>query len=147
MIQIACGPLDGSQVRQEITFICFLVATGDDPDLGLMYGVGCHIQADELWKEVRIPRSSLPDWINRSIQAGIYRPGESDLFICDGERVTVRLCHESDIHIETADPTLVRQCVDRWLRRMYRVMRSDGESPAQRNWREIQSVAEAVAGM
>jgi hypothetical protein len=61
--------------------------------------------------------------------------------------LTAHLCHEADIHIQTTDPAIIRHCVERWLSMMYRLLRTDDVSPARRTWREIHSVAEAVAGM
>ena len=147
MAEIACGPINASQVLQEIPFICSLFANGGGPDIGVMLGVGCNTQNNNLWTEVKIPTPSLPEWINGNIQASIYEPGECDIFIFDGSRLTAHLCHEADIHIQTADPATIRHCVERWLSMMYRVLRTDDVSSVRKNWREIQSVAEALAGM
>jgi hypothetical protein len=101
---------------------------------------------DELWKEYEIPAASLPEWIDSSARSGIYEPGNSDLFIRD-ERTTAQLCHESDIHIRSADLEVIRRCVERWLAMGYSLHRSDDVGPQNVIWREVHSIEAAVAGI
>lgn len=81
-------------------------------------------------------------WINRSIQTGVFVPGECDILILDRNRLTVQLCHEADIHVQTTDPGVVREPVERWLRMGYRLMLTDDVSAVRKSWREIRSLAE-----
>ncbi len=112
-----------------------------------MYGVACNAESDRLWREFNIAVAALPDWIEQSIRDGIYRPGTSDIFLCDGDRLAVKLCHEADIHITTQSPEVVEKCASRWLAKRYRLLRSDEVPASSSSWREVQSVQEATTGL
>lgn len=113
-----------------------------DAKIAAMYGVGCN--TDDLWKEVMVPVSGLAGWMNDSIHAGTYVPGECDVIISDRNRLTVRLCHESDIHVLTTESATIRECVERWLHLGYRVMARNDSSTAREDWREVHTVADAL---
>ncbi len=115
--------------------------------VGVMYGVGCNAENDHLWVPFDIVTATLPGWIEQSIQDGTYEPGNSDIFVFDKDRLTARLCHEADIHIETSFAPIIQRCAHRWLGKGYRLLRSDIVPPSSNSWREIQSEEEAVAGL
>ena len=108
-----------------------------------MYGWGCETVA--LWKESTIPAASLMVWIDNSIRRGIYTPGRCDIFISQGQRLKLTLCHESDMHVETTDPDIVVECVSRWLEKGYRVHRK--RVTAGQGWKDVCSVDEALTAL
>jgi hypothetical protein len=146
LIEIACGPIGGSAVLEEIPFICSLFMNSS-ATVSVMYGVGCNAENDRLWVPFDIVTATLPEWIERSIRDGIYGPGNSDIFIFDKDRLTARLCHEADIHIETSFASIIQTCAHRWLGKGYRLVRSEVVPPSSDSWREIQSEAQATAGL
>ncbi len=81
-----------------------------------MYGWACNLDFDVLWKPKDIAVANLYDWIKRSIQDGVYEPGQSDIFIEARELLKVKLCHEADIHIATETAAIIEKCASRWLR-------------------------------
>jgi len=142
-MELVCGPIRPVDVEGEIPFVCSLVANGKSTLIGVMYGVGCRI--DQLWQEFKIPTTKLEEWISDGIFRGIYTPGSSDIYISDGDRLKVRLCHESDIHIHTINPAVVSQCVTRWLEMGYRIHR--GRVSGGKGWKEVWSVEDAISAL
>ena len=146
LTEIACGPISGPATLEEIPFICSLFLNSSSK-VSVMYGVACKTDNDRLWVPFDIVTATLPEWIERSIQDGVYEPGNSDIFIFDKDRLTVRLCHEADIHIETSFASIIQMCAHRWLVKRYRLLRSEIVPPSSNSWREIHSVEEATAGL
>ena len=147
LIEIVCGPITAAQVLEEVSFICSLFLEGGGPQVSVMYGVGSRADIDRLWRPQEILTGTLPQWIERSIEDGVYEPARSDICIVDRDRLTARLCHEADIHIETRSRSIVQGCADRWLAKAYRLLRSDQVPPSRSSWREILSAEEATAGL
>jgi hypothetical protein len=147
LTEIACGPISPLAVLDEIPFICSLFVGGGAAQVKVMYGVGCKADTDQLWCPFDIATAGLSDWIERMAQDGIYEPGRSDVFIFDADRLTARLCHEADIHIETRSLSIIQICAYRWLGKGYRLMRSDAVPASRDSWREIRSIEEATSGL
>ena len=146
LTEIACGPISGPATLEEIPFICSLFVNSCFK-VSVMYGVACNVDNDRLWAPFDVVTATLPEWIERSIQDGIYEPGNSDIFILDKNRLTVRLCHEADIHIETSFASIVQMCAHRWLGKRYRLLRSETVPSSSNSWREVHSVEEATVGL
>ncbi len=91
---------------------------------------GCNLEFDVLWKPKDIAVANLYDWINTSIKNGVYKPGNSDIFIEDRELLKIKLCQEADIHITTETAAIIEKCASRWLCRGYRILRSNKVPPA-----------------
>jgi hypothetical protein len=146
-MELCCGPLDGAQVQQEIPFLCSIVRSGCCERIGVMYGVGCRIEWGELWgeKKIQIQTAYLDEWIADSIRRGVYSPGDSDLFIFDHDRLTVRLCHESDIHVDSAEPELNRKCTTRWIEKGFRVQRK--RFSAGKGWKDVWCVDDVLSAL
>ena len=144
-MELVCGPLRTVDVEREIPFACAIVAAGTSDWIETMYGVGCQTDNSQLWQRFRIRNAQLQDWISASQGRGIYTPGECDVIVYDGDRLRVHLCHESDIHIETTDASIIRDCVSRWLGLGHRIQRK--RESAGKGWKEVWSVDEALAGL
>ncbi len=83
LTEIACGPISESAVVDEIPFICALFLDGDPAGVSVEYGWACDADIDAFWQPTKIATNQVSDWINRSVQHGIYKPGRSDIFIED----------------------------------------------------------------
>jgi len=129
----------------EFTFVCSLFLDGGPAEVSVIYGWGCNL--DVLWKPKDIAVANLYDWITKSIQDGVYEPGQSDILIEAGELLKVKFCHEADIHITTETAAIIEKCASRWLRQGYRVLRSNKVPPSHDSWQEVQSVENATAGL
>jgi len=145
MIEIACGPMDQAAFADEISFVCSLFQGTGAREVAVMYGWAC--AEPHLWEEFRVPTVDPFARIQRSIADRIYRPARSDVFITASDQLIVHLCHEADIHITTASPTIISQCASRWLSQSQRLLRSDQVPPSRSSWREIRTVAEATSGV
>ena len=145
MIQIACGPMNESAFAEEISFVCSLLQITGVNQVAVMFGWACAEQHQ--WKEFWVPAGGLLAHIERSIDDCIYRPASSDVFIKASDQLIVHLCHEADIHITTASPTIIGQCASRWLSQNQRLIRSDQVPPSANSWREIRTVEEATSGV
>lgn len=71
------------------------------------YGFGCQLHADLLYKPMRVHTGWLDRFIQDSLQQGIVVPGRSDFdFTVPENRLSMRFCHECDMHISGDDATL-----------------------------------------
>jgi hypothetical protein len=114
------SPISPEQIRAEVDHICEILHQHCITELILSYGWACHIDHDELWRNRPVATTDLPDFVDRAISAGIYIPGNSDLFISDSaQRFQFLLCHESDIHFKTESPRLFDSVRSEWLARGY----------------------------
>ncbi len=136
-----------SAMVDEIPFVCSLFLDGGSVEVSVMYGWGCNLEFDVLWKPKNIATANLYDWITTSLQCGVYEPGNSDIFIEDRELLKTKLCHEADIHITTEAATIIEKCALRWLPRGYRIVRSDKVPASHDSWRETKSVKDTTAGL
>lgn len=121
------------------------VGNGGSDHIVVMYSVGCEIDDIQRDKEFSIPTARLSNWISDSIEQGIYTPGECDIVIYDRDRLRVRLCHESDIHIETVSPAIIGECVARWLELGHRIRRK--RLTAGKGWQSVWSVEDAISAL
>jgi hypothetical protein len=68
----------------------------------LKYGWGSGLHEDLWYQPMRDSTDYLRTFFEDSIKQNIYLPGGSDLLISDeAKTLEVRLCHESDIHIQS----------------------------------------------
>jgi hypothetical protein len=136
-----------SEVEAEIPFVCALFADGGAAHVSVMFGVACKVDHDQLWSPFDIGTPILVEWIERMIRDGVYRPADSDLYIDEGERLSIRLCHEADIHVRTQSASIVKTCASRWLEKRYRLLRNDQVPVSRSTWREVQSIEDAIADL
>ena len=141
-MELCCGPISATEVQEEIPFLCAVVRGGGADRIGVMYGVGCRVENAGLWTELKIQISHLDEWIADSSRRGIYSPGRCDLFIFDGDRLEVLLCHESDIHVTTSEVQIIRDCATRWLEKGFRVLSK--RLSAGNNWNEVRCIEDAI---
>jgi hypothetical protein len=142
-MELCGGPISVTEVQQEIPVLCSTVRDGGSQQVGVMYGVGCRTEANELWAESKIQTGDLDAWIADSIRRGVYSPGCCDLFIFDGNRLIVHLCHESDVHIETTDPEIIRNCTSRWLGNGIRVLGK--RTSTDKDWKPVRCIQDAIS--
>jgi hypothetical protein len=146
-IEIIAIPAAASAVAAEIGFVCSLFDSLPCAAIGVMYGVGCKLPADQHWQQRRIPTTDLAGFIDRGILDGIFEPGHADLFAFDSDRLIVRLCHEGDIHVSTASRTIVEACASRWIAQQFRLLRRVEDPPSDGAWHDVRSVEETAAGL
>jgi hypothetical protein len=146
LIEIACGPISEPEVADEIPFVCSLFLEAGAPQVSVVYGVGCNTDHIELWSPLYIPATELLRWIAQAAQRGIYKAGRFDIFIDAGDQLTVRLCHEGDIHVSARSASIFEKFASRWVDKEYRLLRNDVLPPGRASWREINSIEEATAG-
>ena len=91
-------------------------ALGEE-ELDVIYGLGCELEIDELYKNSRIPTADLEEFVERSVAARVFELGRADLLI-SGVRspFCFTLCHESDLHFESEDSTQVELVSQAWLK-------------------------------
>ncbi len=123
LTEITCGPISESEMVDEFVFVCSLFLDSGSVEVSVMYGWACNLDFDALWKRKDIAVANLYDWIQSSIQLGIYEPGQADIFLEDGEILQIKLCHEADIHITAESAAIIEKCASRWLRKGYRILR------------------------
>lgn len=112
--------LTSAQLEQEVDNILNFLRSKHKNDLVVSYGWGCDLEMDALYQEKRLPLSELHDFIEQSIQSGIFVLGESDLAIDSQDRkLGFILCHESDIHVTAEDSEVAKEMAAAWASRGY----------------------------
>ncbi len=73
------------------------------------YGWGCRLHDGLCCQPMRVGVGWLDRFITESIGQFIFIPGDSDMTIAaPDDRLSVKFCHEADIHVSGTDPELVR---------------------------------------
>lgn len=76
------------------------------------YGFGTEIHIDLQYVPMRVSTKLIDRFIRDSIKQGIVIPGHCDFsFTIPDERIEILFCHESDIHLNGKDDTLIRQLI------------------------------------
>jgi hypothetical protein len=89
------------------------------------YGWGCNLDIDSLWRDIAVETDGLVSFAHLSESQGIYRLGSSDLIIEDNyHSFRFLLCHESDIHLETHNESLIEAILYGWNLRGLGVLKS-----------------------
>lgn len=115
------GPLTPAQVLEELPEIVNLLRLGGIEELLVEFGSGCKLEAQRLWQDTVVGLADLAAFIQRSIEEGIYSPGRADLILQDRDRSFECLfCHESDIHLETEDVSMIEKVNKRWMDKGYK---------------------------
>ena len=65
--------------------------------------------------------------------------------VSNGGGHPICLCHECDIHLETKDHAIIKECVSRWLEKGYRILRR--RVSAGKGWKEVWSVEDALSAI
>jgi len=93
------------------------------PDIAawyLLFGMECLVveygwgsDQQKLWTAIDVNVEGLTQFVARSVDEGGFVPGSSDLLISDRlKTLQFRLCHESDIHVES-DNLAAMQLIER----------------------------------
>ena len=114
-MEVITQRLDGAALVQYLRLVADLCVALDPSGLDVSYGWACDLEIDELYRDHRIESHGLLDFVEDSTRRGAFTLGESDLHIRGaGIDFEFMLCHESDIHFESADPELVRRVASAW---------------------------------
>ena len=74
------------------------------------YGFGCELHIDLLWKQMRVHTNWAERFIHDSLKQGIVVPCGSDFEITvPDNRLSIKFCHECDIHLGGDDGGLAQQ--------------------------------------
>lgn len=113
--QVVTRQLTVEQLRERVPEIQDLLLGWGQVRVNVAFGWGSNLPMDQLWVRTEIAASSLESFINDASRKGKFEIGRSDLHIEDAhETFEFRLCHESDIHFEGIDQTLVNQVITLW---------------------------------
>jgi len=119
-MKIESSPLTGVQIAEEVPAIAEILSANGIEDVIVSNGWGAGLTVDELWKPFHVKTRELATFLNSSIGNGVFRPGNSDLFIEDeAKSFEFLLCHESDIHLKTENPKLIEQTAEHWAEKGY----------------------------
>jgi hypothetical protein len=114
-VQIVTQQLDDATLEAQLRLVSELCAAFDPSGLDVSYGWACELDIDELYRDHRIDSHRLLDFVDESTRRGVFTLGQSDLHIQGADiGFSFRLCHESDVHFESADLALVTRVVSAW---------------------------------
>jgi hypothetical protein len=107
--------LDADTLAGQFRVLCDLCVDLDPVGLDVSYGWACDLDQDDLYLDHRIETRGLSDFVRRATESGVFTLGESDLYI-KGTSIEFcfTLCHESDIHIECQDASLIKRVTAVW---------------------------------
>lgn len=119
-MEVVSGNLDEVQMVDEVPEIMKLLSSNGLDDLVVEYGWGSRVDPDKMWTGIDVKTTDLSNFVQRSINEGMYSPGKADLIIADkGRSAQFRLCHESDIHLESDNQLLLDQIGKHWVAKGY----------------------------
>ena len=115
-MEIVTGVIKADQIRDEIPIIADLLTRHDIQLIDVMYGRGCNLELDGLYKEFLINARSLQSFVEGSVRQNIYKYGESDLWINSTDQAVIfQLSHESRIHFRTSDESFLKDVRSTWI--------------------------------
>jgi hypothetical protein len=119
-MEIRTNILIPAQIEAEIDeFVTFLNTKGIN-DLTVMYGWACNLNYKELYQKIPLATEKLKQFIVQSIENGVYKIGQCDLFIqTNQDELEFVLCHEADIHFKTTNALLVQEMKSNWQAKDY----------------------------
>lgn len=134
-VEVRTQPLDGAALVSQPRLVAELCLALDPSGLNVSYGWACHLEIDALYTDHRIESHHLLDFLDESARRRAFTLGQSDLHIHGaGIDFCFTLCHESDIHFESADPALVSRVVAAWKAAGLSVHEvKESEPPVQRS--------------
>ena len=105
--EIVSTTLTEGQLLVEIPQIVGLLLAWKIHRVEVAYGWGCNLDIDELWKPVEVSTDEVERFVRDGQASGAFQAGEGDLLIeSSTPEFSIRLCHESDIHVATTDENL-----------------------------------------
>ena len=114
-MKIVTQQLDDATFATQLHLVAELCAAFDPSGLDVSYGWACRLGIDELYTDHRIESHRLLDFVDESTRQGVFTLGQSDLHIQGADiGFSFLLCHESDVHFESADLALVTRVVAAW---------------------------------
>jgi hypothetical protein len=133
--EIVTVELSREQILHEIDLLGKLLESRNVQRILVEYGWGSNLDPSSLWQPHDLPIQELPNFVATAERTGIYKAGSADLIVRDAKNeFTLLLCHESDIHLTTANADLRDTITRNWLERGIAVRRK-GESG---EWTTIQ---------
>jgi hypothetical protein len=128
-VEVVSGQQTTEQILQEVSDVSGLFVREGFRHLMVECGWGCKWDSDQLWKANFVDANDLPTFVGALINDGIFTPGKADLFIRDeDQRLTLKFCHESDIHLSTNSGPILEHIVSSWLRKGYGGFERVGEN-------------------
>lgn len=119
------GILTVDQVKAELAAFPDILLRHGVEQLIAFFGIGSSATIDEMWKPHELETSQLLEFVQRSVARDLFDPGESDLFLeTKDQKTKLRFCHESDIHLESADASLIQEVTERWKRQGFLVQQT-----------------------
>jgi hypothetical protein len=107
--------LDADTLSGQFRALCDLCVDLDPTGLDVSYGWACGLDQDDLYSDHRIETRRLADFVRSASESGVFTLGESDLYIRGANvEFCFTLCHESDIHFECQDASLIKRVTEVW---------------------------------
>lgn len=129
---VSHSSLTPEDIRSEVAHIIGWLRERNLTELEMMYGVGCGSSA-AAWLPAKVALENLDELIAQSERDGLFRPGNSDLWIMTQDhdinnkpKVEFRLCHEADIHVVSGDAELLAAVKAHWVENGWRGYQGTG---------------------
>lgn len=139
-VEIRTESLSPNQLASSVPEIAGLLRSWGHDSVTVTYGYGCKAPTEELWQPQEIQTERLPAFVERSVHTGTLLLGRCDLHVEDREKtLEFRLCHESDMHFESVDQSLVDKIEALWLQKGMTLFVSAGPkgSALPKEWKRI----------
>lgn len=132
--EVVSRPLSRGELVSLLPALSRLLADLPTP-LTIMYGIGCNVPDEELWRPAPFEASSLESLITESERQSRYVLGEGDLII-QSASTRLRLCHESDVHLIAASPSTLEMFLELLHSRGVSAQKSVYSLKGPRSWSE-----------
>jgi hypothetical protein len=118
-MRIHTDTLNLRQLNTEIAAVCKFFLRKKIKEVAVMYGWACNIEPEDgQWQNVTVSTDELRDYIKTSRNRGIFRVGDSDLWIAaPGADMEFVFGHESDLRFDSKNSALIDEVRSSWIAR------------------------------
>ncbi|HTA70439.1 MAG TPA: hypothetical protein VK776_19260 [Bryobacteraceae bacterium] len=138
--EVRTEPLNETQLALLVTDIAHLLQSWGYTSVTVTLGFGCNLPPEQLWRRREIEAKQIAAFVERSAEDGVFQFGRCDLHIEDKQAtLEFRICHESDIHFESIDPSQVTKVLELWLQQGMTLYLSAGPkgNALPKEWKRI----------
>jgi hypothetical protein len=115
-VTLATSQLTAAETRDALTQIITWLRVWEQTDLEVMFGVG-YRDHEMAWVPFAIRIDELDEFVRRNEANELFTYGSVDLLVSFGseKKDYFRLCHESDIHLSSQNPSILNAVKSQWI--------------------------------
>lgn len=115
IVELTSGILTSRQVQAELAATPEILRRHGLEQVVAFFGYGTTGNTDEMWESHELHVSKLLEFAQQGVERGLFVPGKTDLYVeAPDESTVLQFCHDSDIHLKSANEALIEEMSLRW---------------------------------